>query len=97
MAWLLAALVVLMAADGLMSNFLVSGGLAREGNPLLVSLVGEGYFLLLKAAGALLAALLLWDIYRRRPRMAVVSTSCIVVFCTGVVLWNLWVFFVTQA
>ena len=97
MAWLLATLVVLMVADGLISNFVITDGLAREGNPFLANLVGEAYFPLVKTAGALFAAFLLWDIYRHRPRMAVVSTSCFVAFYTGVVLWNLWVLFVTWA
>ena len=89
MAWILATLVVLIVWDGLISQFLVTSGLAREGNPFLVNLVGGGHFLLIKVAGALLCALLLWDIHRHRPRMAVISSICFVVFYTGIVLWNL--------
>jgi len=88
MRYLLGLLVILVVADGLLTRFLIDGGLAREGNPLLQSFVGENGFIALKAAGALLCAFILWDIYRRFPKVAVISTWCFVAFYCGVLLWN---------
>ena len=51
--YLLSALVVLVVGDGLITQFLIKGGLGREGNPLLAPIAGGGNFLLIKVAGAL--------------------------------------------
>jgi hypothetical protein len=95
--YLLAALVVLVVSDGLITRFLVRQGLAREGNPLLVPIVGEQSFLAIKVLGALFCALVLWDIYRQRPKLAVASTIGFVALYSGIVLWNLLVFLLGQA
>ena len=92
----LAVLVFLVVADGIVTNVLVNSGVAREGNPFLVSLVGDGSFVALKAVGAFFCALLLWDISRHRPRMAVISTSCLAVAYAGIVSWNLALLFTSQ-
>jgi len=85
---LLGLLVVFVIADGLITQLLIRDGLAREGNPLLQPLVGESGFIILKAAGALLCAFILWDIYRRFPRVAVIATWCFVAAYGVIVLWN---------
>ena len=85
---LLGLLVVFVIADGLITQVLIRDGLAREGNPFLQPLVGESGFILLKAAGALLCAFILWDIYRRFPRVAVIATWCFVAAYGVIVLWN---------
>ena len=92
MKYLLGLLIVFEISDGVLTHFLVRDGLAREGNPFLVSLVGETNFLVLKVVGVLLCALILWDIYKRLPRVALISTSCFVVFYGVIVLWNLSLF-----
>ena len=89
MKYLLGFLIAFVISDGLLTNFLVKGGLAREGNPFLQPLVGDIGFIILKAAGALLCAVILWDIYRRFPRVALISTWCFVVFYGAIVIWNL--------
>ena len=89
MKYLLGLLVAFVIADGLLTHFLVTGGIATEGNPFLQPIVGEAGFLVLKAAGALLCALILWDVYRRYPKVALISTSCFVVLYGAIVLWNL--------
>ena len=89
MKYLLGFLIVFVISDGLLTNYLVNGGLAREGNPFLQPLVGDIGFILLKAAGVLLCAVILWDIYRRYPRVALISTWCFVVFYGAIVIWNL--------
>ncbi len=89
MIYPLAVLVFLVVADGWLTNVLVNSGAVREGNPFLVTLVGGGDFLVLKLAGALVCAFILWDIYRQRPKMAIISTSCLVAAYAGIVFWNL--------
>ena len=88
MRYLLGLLVALVVLDGLLTNLLVNGGTAREGNPFLQPIVGEAGFLVLKVAGALICAFILWDVYRRFPRVGVIATWFAVVAYGGIVLWN---------
>ena len=94
MKYLLGLLAGLVISDGLLTYFLVENGLAREGNPFLLPIVGGDTFLVLKVVSAILAVLILWDIYRRFPRVALVSTSCFVMVYGAIVFWNLGIFFV---
>jgi hypothetical protein len=87
--YLLGLLILFNISDGVLTHFLVELGLAREGNPFLLPVVGEPGFIVLKVAGVLLCALILWDIYRRRPRLALMSTSCFVLGYGVIVLWNM--------
>ncbi|HUV57007.1 MAG TPA: DUF5658 family protein [Dehalococcoidales bacterium] len=88
MKYLLGLLVGFEILDGVMSHFLIRGGLAREGNPFLLPLVGEINFLIIKVVGVFICALILWDIYKRFPKLAVITTSIFVTFYGGLVLWN---------
>ena len=94
--YLLAILIVLVVADGLISVFLVRHGFGREGNPFLESLIGEPTFMIVKVVGALLCGLILWDIYKQWPKVALIATSCFVVLYSGILFWNILVFFITQ-
>ena len=94
MKYLLGLLVLLNISDAVLTYFLVDLSLAREVNPFLLPIVGQPTFIIIKVVGVLLCTLILWDIYRRHPRLAFASTSCFVVFYGGVVLWNLGVFLV---
>lgn len=96
MRYPLIALISLVVSDGLISHFLVTRGLGREGNPFLQTLVGERNFLIIKVAAALICAVILWDMYRARPRMAWISTWCFVAAYSGIVIWNFSVFFNAQ-
>ena len=96
MIYPLVVLVFLVVVDGGLTNILVNSGAVREGNPLLVPLVGGGEFLALKLVGALLCAFILWDIYRQRPKMARIGTSCLVAAYAGIVFWNLSLLLATQ-
>lgn len=87
--YLLISLVILIISDGLITNLIVRSGMAQEGNPFLRTIVGGGHFLVIKVAGALLCALILWDIYRRWKRLALVSCACFVACYAGIVIWNL--------
>ncbi len=91
--YVLGLLVLFEITDGLLTHFLITKGLAWEVNPFMRTLVGETNFLILKVAGVLLCALILWDIYKRFPKVALISTSCFVVFYGVIVLWNACLFF----
>ena len=88
MKYLLGLLVIFVVLDGLLTRFLIDGNLAREGNPLLEKIVGQDIFIVLKVAGALLCALILWDVYKRYPKLGRIATWCGVIFYGGVILWN---------
>ena len=89
MKYLLGLLVFFVITDGLLTNLLVNDGLAREGNPFLQPIVGDVGFIILKVVGALICAFILWDVYRRFPRVALVCTLCFAVCYGGIVFWNL--------
>ncbi len=86
--YLLIILVCLVVLDGLITEYLIDGGNASEANPFLESLVGEPAFMILKAAGALFCAFVLFDVYRRFPKTAMVVTWIAVAGYLAIVLWN---------
>ena len=88
MKYLLGLLIIFVVLDGVLTRFLIDGGLAREGNPFLQPFVGENGFIVVKVVGALLCAFILWDIYRRFPKVALIATWCFVVAYGVIVLWN---------
>ena len=88
-------LFCLVVADGLITQFLVSGGHAWEANPFLRAWVGHDLFLTIKVSGAFFVTLLLWIRYNVRPRLVYTVTVVFLVFYTIVVFWNLFVFFLT--
>lgn len=92
MKYLLGLLAGFVVSDGLLTYFLVRNGLAREVNPFLANIVGEVNFLVLKVVGAIFCVLILWDIHRRFPRLAMISTSCFVAAYGAIVAWNLSLF-----
>ena len=92
--YLVFALAGLVILDGLITHFVVGGGFAREGNPIMAPLVGGGFFLMLKVFGALLCAFILLDIYSRWARLAVISTSCLVACYIAIVIWNCYIFLI---
>jgi hypothetical protein len=86
--YLLGLLVLLNIADAMLSQRLVEAGIGWEGNPFLQWIIGQSSFTLLKIAGVALAVILLWDIYRRHPRLATITTSCFIVFYSAILFWN---------
>jgi len=92
MRYMLYLLLGLVVADGILSNFLVLQNMGFELNPFLKDLVGGEYLLSLKACGALLAIAMLWGIYQRLPRVAVICSLSFVVFYTAVLYWNTFAF-----
>jgi hypothetical protein len=87
MVYLLGLLAVFIISDGLLTHALVGDGL-REGNPLLVPLVTQGNLMVLKLVGTVVCIIILWDLYRRFPKVALITTSCCVVVYGLIVLWN---------
>jgi threonine/homoserine efflux transporter RhtA len=85
---LLGTLILFVVLDGLLTELLINRGAAREINPFLQPLVGDIGFMLLKVVGALLCALILWDIYRRFPKLASIATWIAVVGYGVIVVWN---------
>ena len=86
----------LIAADGLLTQFLVTNGHALEVNPFLQAWVGQELFLAIKVSGAFLATLLLWIKYNTKPRLIYIFTAVFLVLYTSIVFWNLFVFLTTQ-
>jgi hypothetical protein len=93
MKYLLGLLVGFEILDGVLSYFLIKNDLGREANLFLQPLVGDVNFLILKVVGGFICALILWDIYRRFPRLALVTTSCFTVVYAAIASWDLGVFF----
>ena len=86
--YLLITLVSFVVLDGLLTEYLVPGGKVREANPFLEPLVGQTGFMIIKTVGALLCAFILWDVYRRFPRIGMIA-AWIAVFGYGIiVIWN---------
>lgn len=92
MRFILYLLLALVVADGILSNFLVSQGMGYELNPFLKGLVGSESLLLLKVCGAILALSLLWVIYKRAPKAAVICSLSFVVLYTAILYWNTFAF-----
>ena len=89
----LCALFCTIVADGLITEFLVTGGYGSEINPLLTALIGGKSFLAVKIAGAFLATLFLWLKYNADPRPVYKITEVALTFYTAIVYWNLFVYF----
>ncbi len=91
---LLGTLIAVGVADGIISRFIiVEKRLAREVNPFVQAWIGEDAFLVIKLAGTCLAAIILWDVYKRLPRVSFICTVCCVAFYTVLVFWSLLIFF----
>lgn len=85
---LLGCLVCLIIVDGILTEILLSLGLAWECNPILAPIIGDVGFMVLKVVGAGLCALILWDIYRHWPKLGVIATWSAVFIYSVIVIWN---------
>ena len=93
--YVLYALFCVVVADGLLTQFLVTGGYGQEVNPFMRAWISHGGFLAIKISGALLATVMLWIKYNARPKLVYAIAVAFLVFYTIIVFWNLFVFFVT--
>lgn len=85
---LLAIMVQFEVWDGLITSYFVGRGLAKEGNPLMASLVEDGSFIWVKVVGALLCIPALWFIYKRFPKVGISAAAIVVLFYVAIVFWN---------
>ena len=90
------ALFAVVVADGIFSDYLVTQGLGREWNPIAQVLMSQGNLITFKLLGALLAVFILWDIQKKRPKVAMLATLCAVTLYTGILYWNLLAFVIAQ-
>jgi len=86
---LLGSLVFLVMADGLLTNILVNFGIASEGNPFLAEIAGDAGMIVIKSVGLVICVLVLRDIYKHAPRLALISSGLAVVAYAVIVSWNL--------
>jgi len=90
--YILYVLFGIIVADGLLTQFLVTGGYGIEANPLMAPLVGGESFLTIKISAAFLATLLLWIKYNTRPRLVYTIAVVALGLYTTIVYWNLFAF-----
>lgn len=89
---LLGTLIALVAADGLISRYLVTGGMAYEFNPFVKTLITQDNFISIKLAGSFLAAFILWKAYKRLPRASFAIALLAVIWYTALNFWSLTIF-----
>lgn len=77
-------------ADAVITGFIVKNGYAAEANPIIRGHVTESNFGIIKIIGTLLALLVLWDVFRRHPKTALVFSQIFVAFYTIIVWWNVY-------
>ncbi len=87
--FLLVSLVALVVADGTITRFLIIHRLGTEFNPFLQAWVESDTLLLLKLAGASIAAFMLWRVSKKYPKLTVIVTIGFIVFYSVIILWNL--------
>ena len=90
---LLVLLVSVMSIDGIMTFWALTGGLAREWNPIVAPIAGDWHFILLKVVGAIVCAIALWTVYKSFPRIALIGANYVVAFYVAILAWNFNVLF----
>jgi hypothetical protein len=91
--FLIPLIVALEIADGVLTYSAVGKDLVLEANPLFRNTADSDSFLIMKISGALLSALLLWLIYKRFPKLSLITSAGIMSFYTAVYTWNLSILF----
>jgi len=93
--YLLGTLLSLVAADGVISQFLIKEGLGYEGNPFLKTLATDSNFLIIKMCGAIICVLILWNLVKRKQRLVLIFSSIVVCIYTAILFWNIAVYIVS--
>lgn len=88
MKYLIGLLCSLEIWDGIITHWATKQGVVQEGNPLVAPMAGGVTFLVLKIAGAILCALVLWSLHRHFPRLVISASTCIITFYVIVLAWN---------
>jgi hypothetical protein len=86
---LLGTLFCLSVADGILTRFIISNGLGREGNFWLTSLASSDALIGIKMLGTVLAGFLLWRLHYIRPKLVMGVTIAFVAWYTLIVFWNI--------
>ena len=92
--YLIGLLASMVMADGLISNHIMSNGLGAESNLIIESIVGQASFILVKVIAAIISAMILWKVFKRHPRLGLVSIILFVIIYTGILWWNLFTWFI---
>ncbi len=79
----------MVIADGVLTNLLIQNGLGVEANPFLVDIAGSSSLIIIKCLGVAVAVIILWDIYRRSPRLSFWASSVFLLAYICIVGWNL--------
>lgn len=77
-------------ADWALTSFIIKNGYAWEGNPLIRDYITGSNFGAVKILGTLVAMLILWDVFRRHPKLAQAFTVAFVAAYTIIVWWNVY-------
>ena len=86
---LLGTLFCLSVADGILTRFVISNGLGREGNFWLSNLASSDALIGIKMLGTVLAIYLLWRLHYVKPKLVMATTVSFVGWYTLVVFWNI--------
>ncbi len=95
MLYLLITLIAFIILDGILTEYLIGEGRAWEANAFLAPLIGDAGFMVLKISGSLFCALVLWDVYTRHQKLAIVATWIAVIGYGIIVAWNTSLFLLT--
>lgn len=93
--YLLGTLLSLIAADGIISQFLIKEGFGYEGNPFLRTLAIDNDFLIIKMCGAIICVIILWNLAKRKTRLVLIFSSIVVFIYTAILFWNISIYIVS--
>lgn len=82
------AAIVLQLWDGVLTYLFIGKDGIREANPLMISLLDNGTFLIVKMMSVLVFVVLSFIFYRWFPRLIVIFTLMIDLFLSGIIFWN---------
>jgi len=77
-----------MTADGVITWYFVTHGLAVEGNPFLRFWVRTPFFLFIKYMIGVFVTACLWFVYRWYPGLTTVFTVLLLMLYTVAIVWN---------
>jgi hypothetical protein len=94
--WLVVLLFVLLETlDAAFTNWAVTAGIVREGNPLLTQIAGGWNFMFLKMIGAGLSGITLLVLHKHFPRLSLAAAVIISAYYSAVLVWNSGIVFST--
>ena len=79
---------LLSLGDAFLTQYLVGVGRVQEGNPLMARLLVQNQFMWFKILGTAACLVLTWQLSKRFPRLAGAALLFMIVFYSGVLLWN---------